>query len=363
MRSFRSATIFSFRAILFFFVSAVVVELVLRYIFLVDSRPVYYQESQSKLLFFDRDFRSEGVHRYGNPPQRGGEWEVNSAGWASHFEYLYPVERQNELIALYGDSYVVGLNVDYWFHQDYLIKEELVVPDVYNFAMGGMMLMQYVKLVEYAEKEYDPDFHVIYLNGGDIRTSLRNYGVYSLYYQLIYADGDFSVVEPVNFSESPLKRMFRNSKLLIYLRYHRGITLLGSGRGRVDPNANNVEGEVISDFSTEDEEILESAARYMFQMISELSGDDPVLLVLDAPRGPIYRGESDIDPFQDCRVVQEVAEEFPSIHCLDLLPVYREAFLFSSRRFNDEDNPHWNEYGNTIVAEAVAKRIRELTGR
>jgi len=351
---------FIFRVICFIVFASIITEFIFGFVLYVDSRPVYYQDEESRLLFFDKDFRSEGVHRYGNPPIRGGEWKVNTSGWASPSEYLAPSDRLNEVIALYGDSYVVGLNVDYTYHQDYLIEQQLNGLDVYSFAMGGMMLMQYVKLIEYAESTFDPKLHVIYVNGGDVRESLRNYSVYSLYYQLSYSDGEFSIVEPIPFRESPLKRFMRNSRLLVYLRYHRGVTLFGSGRGRVDPSANNIEGEVLSSFSSEDEIILERAAYQMLQMISDTVGDDPVVFVFDAPRGPIYRGEIDSEPYQDCSVIQRVSGDFPNVTCLELQPVYENAFQLDSLPFNDPENAHWNEYGNTVVANAVAEYLNSV---
>ena len=343
---------------LFFIVSAVIIaELFFTFILPADSRPVYYQDSETKLLFFDRDFRSTGIHRYGNPPRRGGEWVVNNSGWASPYDYQIKAARDCELIGLYGDSYVVGLNTDYENHLDVLLTEQLENYDVYSFAMGGMMLMEYVKLIEYSEEVYDPMIHVIVINGGDIRTSIRNYSIYSLYYQINFDDDDeLEIIAPIEFSENALKRYGRRSALLRFLRYHRGVTLLSKGRGRVDPNANDINGEVISAFE-EDESYLYLAAEYMLQAIVDTVNGDLVIFVLDSPRGPVYRHEDGNEGFQDCNVIRDVASQYSNVICLDLLPIYKEAYARDGRRFNDIDNSHWNEYGNYLVATSILNII------
>lgn len=357
--SARIALRFTVRLVLFGVSLFVVLELFFRFVVIADCRPAYYQDPETRLLFFDPAFQKTGTHRYGNLPTLGGEWIINDAGWASSFEYFDGGERTSDLIALYGDSYVVSMNTDYTHHLDVLIKQSLSDEyDVYSFAMGGMMLMQYVKLIEYAERTYNPKIHIIFVNSSDISTSIVNYGRYSYYYQLSIVDSGYVEEIPPIFTESVLKRYLRHSALVRFVRQNRSITAFGRGRGITDPNANRTDVGA-SQENTDNESLLRAAASHMFEMIRTSINEDIVIFVGDAPRSYIYDWKPVI-PFKECEIIRHLCDSLPGFIYLDLIPVYQNAYCEYPIRFNDDDNAHWNEYGNEVVSSAVVNQIRIL---
>lgn len=356
----KQASVVSFliRTTLFGISLFIVLEVFFRFVVIADNRPAYLQDPETRILLFDPAFQRRGTHTYGNPPTLGGKWILNDAGWVSPYEYFETGARTRDLIALYGDSFLVGLNTDYWHHQDTLIMQLLSDEyEIYTFAMGGMMLMQYVKLIEYTEQLYNPSIHVIYVNKGDISTSITDYSRISLYYQLSISDSGFVDDNPQNFRVNSLKRLLRRSSLLRYVQYNRNLPL-GQGRGIIDPNANETE-DTDTMISPREDSLFRNAAEYMLEIIRNQVDNDVVIFVGDCPRSMIYKQEPVI-PIIDCRIIQDLCDSFPGFIYLDLIPVYQDAYNRQSVRFNDSNNIHWNEYGNEVVATAVAKQIEIL---
>ena len=56
--------------------------------------------------------------------------------------------------------------------------------------------------------------------------------------------------------------------------------------------------------------------------------------------------------------LKNAAQPHPSVHILDLDPVFRRIFARDQRRFDGADGNHWDAYGNRVVAEAVYAHLR-----
>jgi hypothetical protein len=83
-----------------------------------------------------------------------------------------------------------------------------------------------------------------------------------------------------------------------------------------------------------------------------------LLLVMDGDRQSIYRGDPAGLALELNRILADAAKR-RGISILDLHPVFAAHWAGHHRRFEFEADAHWNELGHSIVATAIAERIRQ----
>jgi hypothetical protein len=332
-------------------------EFFFRFVVPASQRPAYFQDPESKLVFFDSTFQTKGKYTWGRFPLDGGEWVLNNDGWLSIYDYQPATSKNKPRVALIGDSFIASLSTDAETHIDVRLTEDFSkAVDFYSFGMGGQYLEQYRVLLDHLDKEYDPDIYVFFVNDYDIKSSLTTYGDFPLYFQLEPVPGGFEQVVPRPFEESRLKRLARRSSLLLYLRINAGITAFGGGRGMVDVNANPNLADGLVENPTDP--IMVQATNYIFEKMVGNRPGKQFIFVGDGRRHLLYQGETNPPLFEDCVLIREACNKYPQCHYLDLMAAFKEDYSENGRSFNYEDNSHWNEYGSDFVAGTVGKYLK-----
>ena len=80
---------------------------------------------------------------------------------------------------------------------------------------------------------------------------------------------------------------------------------------------------------------------------------------MDGDRYAIYAGRETSRPLALNRIAAEAAARSGAAF-IDLHPVFAAAWKASGRRFEFDSDAHWNEYGHTVAAHAIAAAMHNV---
>jgi hypothetical protein len=351
---------FAARFAFFLIVLAIVAEVFFRTIVPATSVPAAYMGAHDEIFRFDATWTTSGVVTHGRFGLRRGAWRVNNAGWNSMFDYSPASQKVRPRVALLGDSFIEGFPTDVDQHVDsYLYKNAGGRADVYAFGRSGWYLAQYVALSRYVDTEFAPDTFVIFLNYHDLQDSLRENGVKTPYaYQITQDGAGFRELKPpVHFVLSKRSRLLRRSAIVRYVRGNLGITW--GQKDAIIEDANLRPAAPAASAEARVTPLVQRATDYMIDRLVAEHPDSQFVFVVDTDRRRIYAGEPVGDRAEFDALVR-AARGHPTVHVLDLDPVFRRAYARDHRRFDGADGTHWDPYGNRVVAQAV---YDDLTAR
>lgn len=305
---------------------------------------------------------SQGLFTYGQFCDGRYQWRINPQGWNSPYDYTNGEQRENPMVALVGDSYIEGFWADLDDHMEVQLHElSGGEADFYSFGTWGAMLSQYLVVSRYVISNFNPDALVIFLNDEDVTASLNTQGapVHLCHTVQQMPDLTFQIVPPPQLTISRYIPLALKSATLRYLKTNRNLEFLARG-GVADRNANTSELNQNSQQDSLDSSAI-AVTEYLLDEFNSLS--IPVIIVLDCPRGPVYRNDQNPTRYLDCALVQELSEFRDNISCIDLLPVFQADWANEGRMFSASDNPHWNSYGNKVVAESIFPEVMQAVQR
>ncbi len=325
------------------------------------EEPAYVLDPVTSLPTFDASYGISGTYTFGRIPRIGAEWRVNNAGWISAYDYHPRAEGDPTYrIAVLGDSYIENFYTALDQHIDVLLAEMLGPGfEVWGFGRSGAYLYQYVIMVEEIDRLYDPDLFVIFLNRNDVRSSLADLGTPTrFYYQLASSDTGYVEIPPAPFSRSRFRRLLRHSALLRYLNTNTRLGLFANAQ-----REENIAALVTSLSEMRQDTVLmaemSDVTEFMLDKLRREHEGKSFVFVGDALRPPIYEGSSEPERFIDCEIVREICETKPNFSFMDMVPVYSEAWESDQRRFEYDNNWHWDAYGNQVVSEGLHRFLLE----
>ena len=82
-----------------------------------------------------------------------------------------------------------------------------------------------------------------------------------------------------------------------------------------------------------------------------------ILFVLDGDRNSIYQSNDNIDYKFENIILKYFKEEALELNfqVLDMHNIFYEDYKVNNKKFNFENDYHWNEYGHSLVAEEIIK--------
>lgn len=319
--------------------------------------PLSTMDSETRI----RNYQSsrEGIFSYGALCRGKFSWRINPQGWNSRFDYFSRLERSNPMVALIGDSYLEGFWSDLDEHIDVKLSElSGGSVDFYSFGTWGAMLSQYLVIAKDVIAKYQPAVIVIFLNEDDARGSIYTESSAFLFCHTVemVAEDEFIMVPPAELFTSRLVPILLHSASLRYLKTNRNLAFLARG-AVVDPNANVAEIESFPAGSDTDtnindfDEVTVAVTSYLLDQFESL--DAKVVFVADSPRAPIYSGEESPGSYRDCALIEYLCRDRDDLIFIDLKPYFIEDWNEFQRMFSSEENPHWDDYGNTVVSNAI----------
>jgi len=321
-----------------------------------------------------------GVVRY-RPSQAGvyrvqseieAPFRINARGWNSrHQEYPREKAPGEYRIAVIGDSYVAALQLPY----DQSLAEQLesALGDghyrVFRFGIDGAPLSQYLHMLRKEVLQYAPDLLIVNLVHNDFYESWGfKPGVYTSSFLKLKLAGDrvTGELDPVPYA-APWYNWIRESATWRYLAYRRQIRfgllrelLLGSTRSGAEYRANIDLAAV--ERNAKNNRI---ATDYLFRNLKEICDANGMglLLVIDGDRAGIYEEAEtgrlpDDEVLRINRMASEIADNH-GIELVDLHGVFKSDYAENGQPFEFVHDGHWNAYAHALVAEHLARVIRD----
>jgi hypothetical protein len=336
--------------------------------------------------------------------------QVNNAGFIS--DQVYDSTVKTPLIAIVGDSYIEAMQVDYPDTAEAnLLAKCSPNARVYSFGAQFAPLSQYLSWVQYAGQTYQPKVMVVNINGNDFDESLLSHqlemhhgGVPGMQF-FDFSTGSAQTVKVPFENESLFKQALRHSVLAQYLVRNVGVVNIfndyrvrlsslakaddqakkpapASNQNPIAPSPSNTpaisstayigaekkisQAPILSEYVGNAKraytpEKLQLSKRAVDTFLKQLpqAANLPagsIVLSVDAERPLIYtsEGQHDLDSFfsvmRQYLLAQAKAQGFI---VLDLRPAMIAQFSANGKRFEFDDDNHWNARGHQLMAQEL----------
>jgi len=295
---------------------------------------------------------------------------INAQGWNSGIGD-YSRERRPGVarVAMVGDSFVEGLHVANTASLAEVLGRTITADrrptEVHRFAISGAPLSQYVHMVEREVLGYRPDWIVVVVIHNDFDESFRFVqGRYtSSFMKFKVADGKVvTEIPPTPWRPDALEflRQTATARFLLYRWQVRPQALVDFFLPAPAQAASRIAAWVEIDRILALRREVEAVADHSVTRLAALSRGigARLLLVMDSDRPAIESGSAD-SPAHELNRILAAAAARHGVEFLDLHPVFAAHWAMHRRRFEFNVDGHWNELGHSIVAAAIAERIRE----
>lgn len=321
------------------------------------TRILRYRPEQQGKTFPDGDIR------------RPVPFGVNADGWNSTHGRYEPTRSRKSRVAVIGDSYVAAFEVAPT--ESLAARLEAALGDdraeVYGFGMRGAPLSQYLHVARHVAATYAPDVILVIIVHNDFDESYRpppgRYTSALLHLRMSDQGEVLAEIPPEPYAESALSRWARSRSALVrFLLYRSQVArqvIQNAYRALFGETARYQANVDVVKLASEGA-MMRSAAHYVFGELANVgrSSGARVLLVMDAPRDPIY---AKLDPRQaEAYRLNAIAAEVAAtakLPFIDLTERFEADFRAHGERFEFPRDGHWNARGQRIAAEAACEAV------
>jgi len=347
---------FILRISVFLLLLLLLVEVVFRTVIPASDQPFYAQDSTYKIRMFDTTGVRYGYFTEGRLAEERFKWRVNNRGWNAGIDYVNADLRESKLIAITGDSYVEGFYVNWEDHFANRLKEKLVNTDVYSFGVSGMSFAQYILVNRYLRDQFSPDYIVVFLGSGRLRSSLAE--ISSSPYNLQFAKDDNGhwIEKP------PMKVVFgygkimRMSAFVRYLIKNAGVTL---GLGAVDNEPVGKKRDKVKEIYITDRQEILDVTRHIVKTMYKENPKSQFIFLIDGPRQELIDGVFNPPSVPDADILKEITNEIGGV-VVDMRERFNSEHIKYGKSFSFPRNYHWNAYANDLVAQELAALFSQL---
>lgn len=331
-------------------------EAVFRTVIPAAEMPAGFQDPDYLIMHLDRNARPDGHLTMGRLGRPRFAWKVNNYGFNSSLDYKKPSEREAPCVAVIGNSFTEGLYNDVDEHLAGQLQTAMGdAVEVYNLGTSGMSLSQYPLMVAYARDQFAPDLIIIQAGAGSVENSLRENGSIPYCRQFTWEADRLVSLPPSGFAINQRNRMLRNSALVRYLFYNSNFNL--GGQGNVQKAGQAPEPGDSGKPAQLAEQHLDVVLETVLGEFRELVPDIPILIVFDADLRALYAGGRTPDRLRNSPLLEGLCRSH-GIHFVDMTTAFSTEYLARGRKFNFEDNYHWDTYGVSIVAGAIMAKLK-----
>jgi len=328
-------------------------ELCFRVVIRASEPPYAYFDPKEQLLRYDPRKTRTGICTVGSLGRHPARWRINNLGWNSLVDFRIE-GRTKPLIALIGDSFIEGFNVDAGHSVSDILRGHLEDRyDVYGFGLGGANLAQYLQMSRYVNRVFAPQLLIVNMIHNDFDDLFKEHsrvGMLSLEGQ---ATGVFREAAIVPYVPNRFKRMARVSSVFRYLVLNLSYDL-GRWRRRIPPAAQDraqahVDAESLDSQQTQ----IIHAVEYLFQKLQEENRERSVIVVMDGPRRDIYADTVEASPVRWMNDVVRQQCQRHQFHFIDMTAPFQDRFRRDGKKFEFDEDYHWNQLGHRVVAEEL----------
>lgn len=299
---------------------------------------------------------TKGLFTAGKLAQIKRQWTINNYGWNSSIEYS-PDHAGKRLVAIIGDSYIEGLQVEPENNISRKLSSRLAGSyEVYSFGISRAPLSQYLNLLRYVNKYFQPEIVVFNIVHNDFNESLCED---SKKKGMLCIDSWGKEVIP-EYNEDQLIRLSRKSALVRYLFLNCHIKKFFHAFSehylsmKYIYNANIDVQYVLSKYN--------KIVRMLDHVLTSIEKEYPemkILFMMDAPMNDLYHNNI---PNSNVLWMTELMRDKCQEHgflFLDLTGPFQESFRVNPIRFESDYDSHWNEHGHEVAAEALFEKLME----
>jgi len=346
---------FLIRLLLFVLVLAISIELFFRFVVPASQFPSYRTNVEYSVLQLDASALRDGIFTSGRLALDRADWHVNAQGWNSRIDFKRPAERDLPCIAIFGDSYIEGFLNGLDDHIDsYLADRFAGRYEVYGMGVSGAIFGHYMQMARYARELFDPEIMVFFVNNGDVRASLSEFGRRPLFRQFAREDGGFVELPVARHRSNRFKKALKRSALVRYLKSNANFNLFG---GMVDEEATAVDRAREADEL--EERLLRDFALYATELLRREHPESEFIFLFDANRKTLQADRAMPPRLYDSLLLETPAAA-AGIHFLDLTETFHDDYVANGLLLNFDHNYHWNRRANRLAAEALGDLIEQL---
>lgn len=306
-----------------------------------------------------------------HPDGRESLVTINTEGWNSSKPYYDTARTTGRLrIAVVGDSYVHAAYVNnkdaFPERLERMLRRDGLDVEVLRFGMDGAPLSQYLQMLRREVVNYTPDLVIVPLIHNDFDEIYRFLKTrYESSFMKVRQDeaGHFVEVPPGEFRRG-LADKLRHFRTFRYVYYETGLYLSlkswvsqlfwgGEEEWRPEFISSAVDIRKINDHPRN-----KLFARYVMSEMKTLADERGFRLafVMDGVREAIYESRRPMD--YEVGRLNTIARELTAelgLPFLDLHDDFARDYATYRQRLEYSYDWHWNERGNRVVAEAIAR--------
>ncbi len=310
------------KSVLYIFLILLVLEVLVRVFHLSKDTPTRFLDKHEVEKWFPNQ---NGFSVTGNRRQNFSEYHINSSGYNSYREFT-PSKDKIE-IALVGDSFIEGFHQDFYNSIGKKIENAIPSLEVYEYGYAGYDFADQLHLIDSYKKQFD----------------LINHIILGLKFSNDLTRGEYKVVTSRLNLESPLNRLLKKSKLLVYCKsigildppqefVYKFINLL-----QPKPKAKTIDKKEIERIKLEEEKRFlanfESLiARYGFEK-------ERYTLLLDS------------------RITSPIFMSYLKKHNFRYID-YASSFESTNRSTTLIYDRHWNNHGRNLIAKNIINYLK-----
>jgi len=346
---------FIIRIILFLIFLFIVGELFFRFIIPASNVPYASQIKEYHVMCFDTTQTRDGIYTSGRFSLIKAPWHVNNYGFLADIDYRPGVDKDKPRVAIIGDSFITGFIIPWEYHVANVLSEKLDSNfDVYSIGTDGGTLIQYTEVAKWVEKYLNPDILVFCLNTGDVESSVYNYDKsFRTNKKLNYENGIFKEIDGYDFKPNRKNRIIRNSAIARYLWMNRKLQFIRAGQieANADPGSN-----ILDEFDKEQSAVLQKAADYCLNKMSVNFPEIELVYIVDANRYKLYRNETKPEKLPVSCFIQNSVGKYGGTY-LDLTDMFFNDYQVNHKKFDWDNDYHWNFYAHELVARSIYEVI------
>ncbi len=336
-----------------FIILILLLELFFRVIIPASEIPQSFFDEKELIFRYETNSKSEGLFTIGKAAQQKGRWRINNYGWNSPIDYMS--QRENKLIAIFGDSYIEAFQVDTDKSYPSLLRNEMGENfDVYSFGISGAPLSEYLNYSRYANKYFNPDILIFNIVHNDFIESILKLRPEKTNMLTLNIEGD-TITENLPKPDYSLRQYNRLEKIIyksaliryLYFNLHIGSFIINIRKKNNSEEKYNANIEVSKNL--DNKSLIIKSVDYILGKIHEENPNKRIIFIIDAARGDIYRNtlkNSNILFLHD--ILKENCLKY-NFEYIDLSLPMENDYKKNKIKFNSEIDAHWNEYGHNFV--------------
>jgi hypothetical protein len=302
-------------------------------------------------------------------------FRLNGRGWNNPSEYRSERREGRLRVAILGDSYVEGLQVDVEEgvgpDLESLLTAEGLRAEVYTYGISGASTAYAHDLLESEVLADRPDCIVYLFINNDVADSVPFLGRGLQGGPLYDIDdrGRLLRLPPATYRPRSYRRVLSGSALFRYFWINRGLgTAWQVGRisdwlrGRVNSQEPDQDA-IYRDPSPPWKRAWEVVGDLMGEMSARSEAAGAIFLVVNRPHPGNFYGPPESRNLNLPEATLRDLSHRHSFTFVDLGPFFARDWKARGERFDFETDSHWNKHGHRVAAEAIAKLLENEVRR